>query len=177
MKSDVVRPWVKSDGPAIAAIMADHALWQHYGLTYEMALPRLDRLFEQGEWGFVASRSTTQDMLDGFVLFNATTFGESGYIRLLGVNSSTMSHGIGARLLRRVEQSLSQRGISRLTLLCTDWNTRAQKFYEHEGFSRVGLLQDWVMLGTGEIIYAKKLVGTQPFPQSTPSGGLASPDS
>lgn len=164
MTPDVVRPWVKSDGPAIAAIMAAQVLWQSYGLTYETALARLDTLFNQGEWGFVASRPGAPDLLAGFILFNATTFGESGYIRLLGVNSSNTSQGIGAKLLHGVEQSLSARGIGRLTLLCTDWNTRAQKFYEQEGFSRVGLLEDWVMKGTGEIIYAKKLGRVQPYP-------------
>lgn len=151
-----IRYWTHQDVAAIAEIMAAHALWQHYGVTRENAEVRLLKLSRQGEWGFVAEESES-GAISGFVLFNGQTFGESGYVRLLGVRPGSTSGGLGAVLLKRVEEHLLQQHIYRVVLLCTEWNDDAQKFYRRQGYDRVGRLPDWVMPNTAEVIFAKHL--------------------
>lgn len=148
-----IRPWQASDIDAIAHIMASHPLWQRYGITEESARTRLQRLMASGEDGFVAEDGTVR----GFVLFNTKTFGEQGYIRLLGVNPQDTSTGVGAQLLSRVESFLIHQGINRLLLLCAHWNEGAQRFYMRHGYRLVGRLPNWVLDGTDELIYAKCL--------------------
>ncbi len=149
-----IRAWQLQDIPAIASIMATHTLWQHYGVTEASAEHRLTALFEKGEHGLVATRAGG---VEGFVIYNAHTFGESGYIRLFGVDPHHTSAGTGSRLLSAVEQRLRQDGVGRLVLLCTEWNERARRFYRRQGFYEVGVLPDWVMEGTHEVLYAKML--------------------
>jgi ribosomal protein S18 acetylase RimI-like enzyme len=151
-----VRPWAFSDIPQIASIMADHTLWQHYGVTAENATVRLARLFSEGEDGFVA-QDGDPGIVAGFVLYNCKTFGEAGYIRLLGVAPHCTSQGLGAQLLARVEEKLGEADTHRLLLLCTEWNYRAQNFYRRQGFTIVGRLPDWTQIGTAEILFVKYL--------------------
>lgn len=149
-----LREWQPKDIPAIASIMATHTLWQCYGVTLTSAERRLTALFEQGEPGLVAARTGG---VEGFVIYNAHTFGESGYIRLFGVDPHHTSAGTGSRLLSAVEERLHQDGVGRLVLLCTAWKERARRFYRRQGFFEVGVLPDWVMEGTHEVLYAKML--------------------
>lgn len=148
------RPWRKVDLKDIGRIMADHELWVRYGVTLISARTRLKVLWEAGELGFVA---TSGDGVAGFALYNTMTFGRQGYIRLLGVSQGATSQGIGAGLLSAVERVLVQQDIHRLLLLCADWNDRARAFYERHGFFRAGVLPNWVMDGTDEVLYAKRL--------------------
>ncbi len=153
--SIIFRKWRASDISAIAALMASHPLWQHYGVTISSATTRLNALFTAHEWGIVAQAQ--EEGLVGFVLYNAHTFGDSGYIRLIGAAPGMTGHGIGEGLLHEVEQDLSSRHVKRLVLLCTDWNHGARRFYERHGFTEVGALPNWVQAGTTEVIYAKHL--------------------
>ncbi|PSR22550.1 MAG: hypothetical protein C7B45_06385 [Sulfobacillus acidophilus] len=151
-----VRPWTVADIPQIAAIMAAHTLWQQYGVTHAQAALRLTSLFSEGESGLVAQivGATT---IAGFVVYNRKTLGDAGYIRLLGVAPGFTSRGLGAQLLEQVEERLVKENTYRLLLLCTEWNRRAQHFYQRQGFILVGRLADWIQVGTTELLFAKYL--------------------
>ncbi len=157
MTAPIIRPWQNDDVNGIARIMASHTLWQRYGVTVKGATVRLRTLWHDQEQGFVAVDPQAGKVI-GFALYNQRSFGDSGYIRLFGVDTSATSQGLGRRLLSVVEAALSQAGVARLLLLCAEWNTQAQRFYEGNGFARVGLLPDWVIDGTNEVIYAKHLM-------------------
>lgn len=148
--------WAYEDIPAMASIMAGHSLWRSYGVTEEGAARRLARLLAEGESGFVA-KCGHSSMVQGFVLYNRQTFGDAGYIRLLGVAPDSTSQGLGARLLTQVETGLVRDNTYRLLLLCTEWNYRAQQFYRRHGFRLVGRLPDWIQVGTAELLFAKHL--------------------
>jgi hypothetical protein len=44
-----------------------------------------------------------------------------------------------------------------LVLLCSDFNLDGQRFYEREGYARVGAIPDYVLSGVAELIYFKRL--------------------
>ena len=151
----VIRVWTESDIGGIAAIMCSHALWQHYGVTLASATIRLVELFAAGEKGWVVENDAQQVM--GFILYNTSTFGNSGYIRLFGIQADATHHGLGQDLLRAVERDLRDHQVNRLVLLCTAWNHRARRFYERMGFEKIGDLPDWIQDGTTEVLYVKHL--------------------
>jgi GNAT superfamily N-acetyltransferase len=155
MTTNLIREWLSIDIPSIAAIMADHPLWQHYGVTESSAQHRLTILWQDQERGFVSMSGN--GFVEGFVLYNTQTFGNNGYIRLFGVAQNLTSKGTGAKLLSAVEDRLREDGIDRLVLLCTEWNGRARQFYVRQGFFEVGILPNWVIEGTHEVMYAKTL--------------------
>ncbi len=149
------RRWEFCDIPEIAQLMSVHALWQHYGLDRATAETRLHQLWREDESGFVWEPEPGKIL--GFVLFNRSSFGGSGYVRWVGVAAGATGLGIGPRLLQCVEHDLRQNSVFRLLLLCTAWNHGARRFYERMGFSEIGRLPDWVLKGTTEVLYAKHL--------------------
>lgn len=156
-----IRTWEAGDVPDIARIMASHPLWQHYGVTTDRAKIRVKTLLDEGESGIVAVVPESHAVM-GFVLFNDHTFGDSGYVRLFGVSPDCTSRGLGDRLLDYTQRAMVANGTQRVVLLCTEWNVGARRFYERHGFVRVGILTDWVMDGTNEVIYAKHLSVMRP---------------
>ncbi len=150
-----IRVWTERDIDDIAALMCSHALWQHYGVTLASATGRLIDLFAANEKGLVAENEAHQIM--GFIVYNASTFGNSGYIRLFGIQPDVTSRGLGQELLSAVECELREHHVNRLTLLCTAWNYKARRFYERRGFDKVGDLPGWIQDGTTEVLYAKHL--------------------
>ncbi len=81
-------------------------------------------------------------------------FDRSGYISLLAVESSQRGGGVGVALLTAAEDYL--RPAPDVILLCTDYNTGAQRFYERHGYVRVGVLPDYILSGVAELIYRKR---------------------
>ncbi|AUW93064.1 hypothetical protein BXT84_03115 [Sulfobacillus thermotolerans] len=156
MNQYIYRLWETKDIPEIAKLMSSLPLWQHYGVSYLSAAERLKALWLEGEQGFAVVNSS--GLLVGFVLFNTKTFGNNGYIRLFGVSPHKARAGIGQSLLQHVECALHQQGVSKLLLLCTDWNYSARSFYEKVGFVKIGELPNWVLEGTIEVLYAKYLL-------------------
>jgi len=58
--------------------------------------------------------------------------------------------------LDAAEALFVQRQIDRAFLLCTDWNTGAQVFYERHGYERVGVLPHWLEPSVDQLIYVKR---------------------
>lgn len=51
--------------------------------------------------------------------------------------------------------NLATKHVPNLFLICSTDNVRAQKFYEREGFKKVGMLDSLVVPGHDEILYRK----------------------
>ena len=102
---------------------------------------------------FVAESGNTSAI--GFVwAVQRGAFDRSGYIPVLGVETSYRSGGIGMALIEAAEEYL--RPASDVVLLCTEFNTDAQRFYERHGYVRVGILPDYIAPGIAELIYRKR---------------------
>jgi ribosomal protein S18 acetylase RimI-like enzyme len=150
-----VRPLEREDASAIAQLMSTHPLWQERDPQEQSRA--IARCLERGEYGLVAEQiDGNHRTLAGFVIMSDGTLGEHGYIRLTGTRRELTGQGIGTRLLWEAERLFVHRGIQRVFLLCTDWNTAAHFFYERHGYVRVGTLPDWLENGVSELIYVKR---------------------
>ncbi len=151
----VIRPLTPEDAPGIARLMHEHPLWHERDPDQQSAA--ICRYLDRGEFGLVAEHPATgESVLAGFVIMSDTTFGNHGYIRLIGTRREDVGHGTGSHLLREAERLLASRGVQGIFLLCTDWNTDAQRFYERHGYVRVGALPDWHADDVQELIYLKR---------------------
>jgi ribosomal protein S18 acetylase RimI-like enzyme len=146
----------ESDIVACAALMARTPLWQRYGVTVEGARGRFAAALASGGTILVATEPA-DDVPLGFVwIVERGAFNRSGYIPLIGVDPAHRGGGIGRQLLEAAENHVRQTSQD-LLLLCSDFNTDAQRFYERQGYDRVGAIPDYVVRGITELIYRKRL--------------------
>lgn len=83
-------------------------------------------------------------------------FGSGGYLRLLALRPGCEGRGIGALLLRAVEEEVRLHS-SMLFLLASDFNTGAHRFYTRHGYTAAGTLPDFARPGITENIFWKRL--------------------
>lgn len=147
-----IRPATAADVDALAAIVAATPLWQRYGVTVASARAALEGALSRQESLLVADDAGS---LRGLAWVQPTAgFGRSPYLKWLG--TSGPGQGVGRELLRGAEEA-ARRTRPELILLCSDFNLAGQRFYEREGYARVGALPEYVLAGVSELIYFKKL--------------------
>jgi ribosomal protein S18 acetylase RimI-like enzyme len=83
-------------------------------------------------------------------------FGRSPYLKWIGVAGGATGAGVGRALLRSAEEAAAAT-LPELSLLCSDFNTGARRFYEREGYAQVGELPAYVLPDVNEVLYFKKL--------------------
>lgn len=148
-----IRSMTLDDVPAVAAIMADNALWQRYGVTVDSAARRLQRGLASGATIAVA---VIDGRVAGFVWYvTEGAFQRSGYIMLFGVAPDAHGQGIGHALLAHAEAALFAASTS-IVLLVSDFNVEAQRFYQRHGYMQAGVLPDYVVGGVSELIFYKR---------------------
>jgi len=91
----------------------------------------------------------------GFVLVAEYGMAGGPYIASIGVAEDARGHGVGAELLRFVEERFASH--SHIFLLVSSFNEKAQRFYKKHGYERVGEVKDYVVAGKSELIYHKRL--------------------
>ncbi len=102
-----------------------------------------------------AAREKQPVHLLGFILLAPFGFAGMPYVSSIGVASEERGRGFGADLLRFAEKHFA--GRSRLYLLVSSFNIRAQEFYRREGFEFQGELKDFIVAGHSELIYCKRV--------------------
>ena len=151
MQHVTIRPMTSSDVQPIAIMMATTPLWQRYAVTVETAAARLAAGLHEDAILLVAADDHDEPL--GFVwLVLRGAFSRSGYIPLIAVHPDRRGCGIGQQLLE-VAEKLTRQSADDIFLLCADFNVDAQRFYERQGYQRVGVLPDYVMPGLTELIY------------------------
>lgn len=149
-----IRPMQQQDIDPCARLMAENELWQRYQVTQESAARRLQSGLDQQADLLVAEQD---GQVCGFVWYvTRGAFQRSGYIMLIGVDPKIQSAGIGAELLTTAEERMAA-SVSDVLLLVSDFNTRAQRFYNRQGYHQVGALSDYVIPGVSELIFRKSL--------------------
>ncbi|MHB1629043.1 MAG: GNAT family N-acetyltransferase [Bacilli bacterium] len=143
----MIRPSTVKDVPACASLMAAHPLWQPYGYTFENQSERLAHLFIEKSVLIAEDDGVVQ----GFVIYDARTFGDNGYIQLIGIAARHTGKGIGEQLMNAAHANMNP--LRRCFLLCTSTNVRAQRFYMRLGYRKVGELPDWLRPGMTEYIF------------------------
>lgn len=150
-----VRPLTMTDCEAAGAIVGKHALWRdRYGYDAEAAGRDLLYAVSHGDTVFGAFENST---LCGFAWFiEKGAFARSPYLRLIAVDPTAQSRGIGAALLTAGEDKFRAKS-KFLFLLVSDFNDRGQKFYREQGYEQMGALPNFVLEGTAELLFGKKL--------------------
>jgi ribosomal protein S18 acetylase RimI-like enzyme len=79
-------------------------------------------------------------MCSGQILISTAEGGPCLMMEDLVVHENYRGHGIGTRLIERLERFANSRGISRVQLLADRNNTPALKFYEKNGWKTTSLI-------------------------------------
>jgi ribosomal protein S18 acetylase RimI-like enzyme len=149
----VVRPFHANDAQACGAIVGATPLWQRAGLDAERAATMLAAAAERGETVLVLDDGAVA----GFAWIDARgAFGRSAYLRLIAVEPSRRSAGLGARLMDAFETvALAEDGNA--FLMVTDSNTAAQRFYRRRGYAEIGRVPGYVQPDVVELVFWKRV--------------------
>ena len=150
-----MRALTMTDCEAAGAIVGKNALWRdRYGYDAEAAGRDLLYAVTHGDTVLGAFAGAT---LCGFAWFiERGAFARSPYLRLIAVDPTVKSRGVGAALLTAGEDKFRAKS-KHLFLLVSDFNARGQKFYGEQGYQQVGALPDFVLPGVSELLFMKRL--------------------
>ncbi|MDD3365358.1 MAG: GNAT family N-acetyltransferase [Syntrophomonas sp.] len=151
MEQIAMRLGTHEDFLELATIISSSQAWTCYGIDFAEAM----KLFEQMEDSIYVAE--INEKLVGFVTIRIDGVGNIGaYIRMIAVDQVLRGNGIGAQLIDYVS-GIAAENIPNLFLICSVDNISAQRFYERNGFNRVGIIKDLVSIGHDEIFYRKSL--------------------
>ncbi len=149
-----IRPIETADIPAVAEGLAAVPLMVRYGRDAAALSRALEAARARGE-GLLAAEEDGR--LRGIAWFLPSgTLALGGYLKLIALLPGAEGKGTGAALLRAFEQETA-RATAHAFLLVSDFNEGAQRFYEREGYLRVGSLPGLVLPDVAEVLYWKRL--------------------
>jgi [ribosomal protein S18]-alanine N-acetyltransferase len=93
-----------------------------------------------------------------------------GYIHLLCVMPEWRNRGVGALLIKHVEERVF-REHPNVFLCVSSFNRAAQRFYKRMGFGRVGTLPDYIIKGHSEHLMRKTRGPIDGYRSAVPSRG------
>jgi ribosomal protein S18 acetylase RimI-like enzyme len=136
-----------ADAAWAAQVMAESEPWATFGTGYERSLNLLSNASRERYLATVAGERAgflTISMQGAFV----------GYVQLLGVAPELRGRGVGTALIEFAERRIF--GETPNVFICvSDFNHRAQAFYEKMGYRKVGELADFIIAGHAEILLRK----------------------
>lgn len=150
-----IRPMVSEDVSTIARWIAAIPLWQRYNYSAAAAQRGLEQALARGDLLLTADTDDAHACGLAWCLPRGA-FGRSTYLRLLGVQSGLHGAGLGAALLDAAEQEAA-RSAGDLMLLVSDFNLSAQRFYQRQGYRKVGAIPGYVLPDVTELIFWKRL--------------------
>lgn len=156
----IIRPARAVECAALADVVSAQPLLVRYGVKADGLARDLGRALAAGEDVVVADGGSGPL---GFAWFQPTGGLGGGYLKLIALKSGEESRGVGKALLAEVEKSVA-RSSRFLTLLVSDFNEQAQRFYEREGYARSGCLEKLYLADVDELIYWKRLRAAAPEP-------------
>jgi ribosomal protein S18 acetylase RimI-like enzyme len=153
-----LRPMVRTDAPACAAIACASAIGERYGFKPDTLANTFAGALDAGGEMFVAELGAR---VVGFAWIDAHgAFSSAPYLRLIAVDESLRGSGVGSALLDEFERRTASVGRD-WCLLVSDFNEEARAFYQRHGYREVGALADFARPGITEIIMTKKRSATK----------------
>jgi ribosomal protein S18 acetylase RimI-like enzyme len=149
-----IRPLTSRDIPSLAVELAKLSLMVRYGRDAAALGRSLESALARGESLLVADEDGALRGLAWFVPSGTLALG--GYLRLIAVVPGGEGRGTGLALLRAFEAETA-RHAPHAFLLVSDFNAGAIRFYEREGYARVGPLPGLVLPDVAELLYWKRL--------------------
>ena len=80
------------------------------------------------------------------------------YLGLLGVHPESRGMGVGAFILAEVEKMARESGAKRITLMASDFNEGAIRFYKRLGFWEMGRFEAAVLPDVAEVLLVKDVM-------------------
>lgn len=149
-----LRPAAVEDLPPLAAGLARLPLMVRYGRDAGRIEADLAAALARGDGLLLSVEDRRPTGLAWFL--REGTFGMGGYLRLMAVLPEAQARGTGAALLAAFEAEVA--AVSRHAfLLCSDFNSAAQGFYERHGWTRVGAIPGLVLDDVAELILWKRV--------------------
>ena len=149
------RPLALDDIDPLAEWLCRLPLYQRYDFQPAIIAKTLEEALSIGDWLQVHAVGAQTCAFAWCQERGA--FGRSPYMRLIAVRAGYQRQGIGREMLHQAE-SWARRDHTSLTLLVSDYNHSAQRFYRREGYRESGRLPAFVLADVDEIIYHKILV-------------------
>ena len=151
--SVTVREFQDGDIDDVNDLLVTHQPWIEYSTEFKLDASEID---ERGD----ARVAMVDELFVGFVWWLPDgAFGESGYVKQIGVHSDAQSLGVGSKLMDTAESTmLSDERDSNVFLLVSDFNVVARRFYESRGFVEAGTIEAYVEKGIDEIVMRKTVL-------------------
>ncbi len=148
-----IRPLDPAEIPALAVGLAGLPLMLRYGRDAAALTRALEAARARGEGLLVADDGAPR----GLAWFlSSGTLALGGYLRLIAVLPGSEGKGTGVALLRAFEAETARLS-AHAFLLVSDFNDGAIRFYEREGYARVGAMPGLVVPDVAEMLYWKRL--------------------
>ncbi len=150
----IIRNMQEKDIVLLSRIALKSNLAPVYGFTLETWTSNLKNALHDGVSLLIVAEYDASPV--GFAWVNPKgAFMSAPYLRFIAVDSDCQGKGIGSYLLREFEKQTAflQKDYF---LLVSDFNHEAQLFYERNGYSKVGELPDFAVVGVSELIMVKK---------------------
>lgn len=142
------------DAPACGAIVGATPLWQHTGLGAERAATMLAAAAAGGDTVLVLD---VDDSVAGFAWIDRRgAFGRSSYLRMIAIDPTRRSAGLGAVLMQAFEAIAATEGPDAF-LMVSDFNTGARRFYRRLGWIEVGGVPGYVQPDVVELVMWKRV--------------------
>lgn len=151
----MIRPLLPGDVVALATRLAPLPLLCRYRRSADALGADLAAALAAGD-GLLVHDDGAPDALAWFM--TRQTLGLGGYLKLLAVAPDALGQGIGGAMLAAFENAVSRES-RHAFLLVSDFNERAQSFYERHGYVRSGALPGLVLPDVAELIYWRRLKG------------------
>ena len=148
-EASTVRPFAAEDRGAAIALLVGSQPWTRLGYT-AADWERILATPLEGREGFVL---VTGAGVAGLALVRPR-FLAGDYLELFAIAAGRRGQGLGAVLLRHIEQVAFGRG-QNLFVCVSDFNAAARRFYARKGYTEVGALPDLLIRGSAEILLRK----------------------
>lgn len=149
-----IRPLEADDVATLAPALAALPLMARYGRGAAGLARAIEAARARGEGLLVADEDGALRGLAWYLTEGTLALG--GYLKLIAVVAGGEGKGTGPALLRAFEAETA-RASPHAFLLVSDFNEGAQRFYEREGYRRVGALPGLVLPEVAEVLYWKRL--------------------
>lgn len=161
-----VRPMIEDEVEDAVRAVKEIPLFERYGLSEDRLSKTLLQKVQSADTQLLAawnrgaqsgSVNTDEENFAGFALFApGGTFMMGGYLKLLVAAPKFQGCGVGDALLSAMEEEVKKES-GEMFLLVSDFNIRAQRFYERNGYRKAGALPGLVLEDVSEFLYWKRL--------------------
>src|SRR4030095_9546023 len=137
MKDFTINPASEGEKEWVARLMAESEPWTTLGITHDQCFKVCHQPLNQ-----IYIARMLQELV-GMIILQDQGLAGSPYIKSIAVKKEHRNKGIGKLLLEFAEDKYHPS--SRFIFLCvSSFNNRALKFYQENGYKKVGALEDYI---------------------------------